>query len=83
MTTTVLTTTLTGLVSDSALVGGTNPNQAGRATSVLCMFAGALAGAALVLHVSPAWALGVAAVLALGAAGYFGRLEPLQLRPAQ
>jgi uncharacterized membrane protein YoaK (UPF0700 family) len=83
MTTTVLTTTLTGLVSDSALAGGSNPNEARRATSVLCMFAGALAGAALVLHVSPDWALGVAAALALGAAAYFGRQEPLQLRPAQ
>jgi uncharacterized membrane protein YoaK (UPF0700 family) len=83
MTTTVLTTTLTGLVSDSALAGGSNPNEARRAISVLCMFAGALAGAALVLHVSPDWALGVAAVLALGAAAYFGRQEPLRLRPAQ
>jgi uncharacterized membrane protein YoaK (UPF0700 family) len=83
MTTTVLTTTLTGLISDSALAGGTNQNGARRATSVLCMFAGALAGAALVLHVSAAWALGVASLLAFGAAGYFGRQEPLQLRPAQ
>jgi uncharacterized membrane protein YoaK (UPF0700 family) len=83
MTTTVLTTTLTGLASDSPLAGGgTNPNESRRAASVLCMFAGAVAGAALVLHVSPAWALGVAAVLALGAAGYFGRQAPLQLRPA-
>jgi uncharacterized membrane protein YoaK (UPF0700 family) len=82
MTTTVLTTTLTGLASDSALAGGTSPNEARRAISVLCMFAGALAGAALVLHVSTAWALGIAAVLALGAAAYFGRQEPLALRPA-
>jgi uncharacterized membrane protein YoaK (UPF0700 family) len=82
MTTTVLTTTLTGLVSDSTLGGGTNQNGARRATSVLCMFAGALAGAALVLHVNPAWALGIAALLAFGAAGYFGRQEPLRLRPA-
>jgi uncharacterized membrane protein YoaK (UPF0700 family) len=83
MTTTVLTTTLTGLASDSALAGGTNPNEGRRAISVLCMFAGALAGAALVLHVSAAWALGTAAVLAFGAAAYFGRQEPLQLRAAQ
>ncbi len=82
MTTTVLTTTLTGLISDSALAGGTSPNTARRATSVLCMFAGALAGAALLLHVSAPWALGVAALLAVGAAAYFGRQEPLQLRAA-
>jgi uncharacterized membrane protein YoaK (UPF0700 family) len=82
MTTTVLTTTLTGLISDSALAGGTSPNTARRATSVFCMFAGALVGAALLLHVSAPWALGVAALLAFGAAGYFGRQEPLRLRAA-
>jgi uncharacterized membrane protein YoaK (UPF0700 family) len=82
MTTTVLTTTLTGLISDSAVAGGTSPNTARRATSVLCMFGGALAGAALLLHVSAPWALGVAALLAFGAAGYFGHQEPLQLRAA-
>jgi uncharacterized membrane protein YoaK (UPF0700 family) len=82
MTTTVLTTTLTGLAADSTLAGGTNPHAARRATSVFCMFAGALAGAALLLHASAAWALGVAAVCALAAAAYFGRQEPLQVRPA-
>jgi uncharacterized membrane protein YoaK (UPF0700 family) len=82
MTTTVLTTTLTGLISESALAGGTSPNTARRATSVLCMFAGALAGATLLLHVSAPWALGVAALLAFGAAGYFGHQEPLNLRAA-
>ena len=82
MTTTVLTTTLTGLVSDSALAGGTNPNTARRATSVLCMFAGALAGAALLLHVSAAvGARRRGRLLAFGAAGYFGHQEPLRLRP--
>ena len=82
MTTTVLTSTLTGLVSDSPLAGGTSPHTVHRATSVLCMFVGALVGALILLHASAAWALGVAALLALGAAGYYGHQEPLRLRAA-
>lgn len=82
MTTTVQTSTLTGLASDSALAGGTDPHAARRVTSVLCMFAGALAGAALLLHASAAWALGVAALCAFVAAAYFGGQEPLRVHPA-
>ena len=65
MTTTVLTMTLTGLASDSRLAGGTDPNAARRTTSVLSMFAGALVGAALFLHVGASWPLGIAAALVL------------------
>ena len=61
MSTTVLTTTLTGLASGSVLAGGTNPHARLGATTVLSMFAGALVGAVLVLHAGAAWALGVAA----------------------
>jgi uncharacterized membrane protein YoaK (UPF0700 family) len=67
-TTTVLTLTLTGLAADSLLAGGTNPRPVRRLASVLCMFGGALVGAAIVLHVGTTAdgvrvALGLAAVL--------------------
>ena len=71
MTTTVLTTTLTGLVSDSALAGGTNPHAGSARTTVLCMFGGALVGAVLVLHAGAAWALGVAAGIVTVTAVFF------------
>jgi len=73
MTTTVLTTTLTGLASDSSLAGGTNPNASNRITSVVSQFGGALVGALLVLHVGAAWSLGVAAAIVVGAAVFFYR----------
>ncbi len=79
MTTTVLTMTLTGLASDSSLAGGTNPHAGRRVASALCMFGGALAGAALVIHVHPAWALGVAAGIVVCTAVYFAREAPLEL----
>lgn len=50
MTTTVLTQTLTGLAADSALAGGDNTRAGRRATAVLAMLGGAIAGAALFLH---------------------------------
>ena len=63
MTTSVLTTTLTGLASDSSFAGGTNDNVFQRSTSVVCMFVGALVGAVLVLHVGAVWSLGAAAAI--------------------
>jgi uncharacterized membrane protein YoaK (UPF0700 family) len=44
LTTTVLTRTITGLVADSSLAGGTNPRWQRRIASILLMFAGAAAG---------------------------------------
>jgi uncharacterized membrane protein YoaK (UPF0700 family) len=79
MTTTVLTSTLTRLASDSSLAGGTNNKAAYRATSVLCMFCGAVVGAVLVVHLHPAWALGVACVLLVATTAYFSREAPLEL----
>jgi uncharacterized membrane protein YoaK (UPF0700 family) len=71
--TTVLTTTLTGLVSESRLGDGTSPRSARRAAAVTALFAGAVLGAALVLHHSPGVPLLVAAavsgVLAAAASG--------------
>jgi uncharacterized membrane protein YoaK (UPF0700 family) len=79
MTTTVLTTTLTGLASDSSLAGGTNPNASIRITSVVSQFGGALVGALLVLHVGAAWSLGVAAAIVVCAAAFFYREAPVEL----
>ena len=83
MSTSVLTTTLTGLASDSSLAGGTNPNARLASTSVLSMFGGALVGAALVLHAGATWSLSVAAGIVAATAVFFARTAPLELgRPA-
>jgi len=79
MTTTVVTTTLTGLASDSTLGGGRNPDATHRLTSVLCMFVGALLGAVLVLHASAGWALALDAALVAGTLAFFARQAPLEL----
>jgi uncharacterized membrane protein YoaK (UPF0700 family) len=79
MTTTVVTTTLTGFASDSTLAGGRNPNAALRATSVLSMFGGALVGALLIQHLHPGWALGTAGAILVLTGAYFYREVPLEL----
>jgi uncharacterized membrane protein YoaK (UPF0700 family) len=79
MSTTVLTSTLTRLASDSSLAGGTNNKAAYRATSVLCMFGGAVVGAVLVVHLHPGWALSVACVLLVATTAYFARTAPVEL----
>jgi len=81
MSTSVLTTTLTGLASDSSLAGGTNPNARLASTSVLSMFGGALVGAVLVLHAGATWSLGAAAVIVVATAVFFSRTAP-ELGPA-
>jgi uncharacterized membrane protein YoaK (UPF0700 family) len=69
LTTTVLTLTITGLAADSTIVGGAGSAAGRRLLAVTAMFVGALAGAALALHVhivAPlAIALVVTAVVAL------------------
>lgn len=82
MSTTVLTTTLTGLASDSSLAGGTNPDASRRITSVASQFGGTLVGALLVLHVGTAWSLGAAAAIVVCTAVYFAREAPAELGPA-
>jgi uncharacterized membrane protein YoaK (UPF0700 family) len=79
MATTVLTTTVTDLASNSVLGGGHNPDPRNGITSVLTMFVGALIGAALVLHASAPWALGLAAVMVAGTFVYFTRRSPFEL----
>ena len=79
MSTTVLTTTLTGLASRSRLAGGTNPHARLGTTSVVCLFGGALVGAVLVLHAGVTWSLGVAAGIVAATAVYFSREVPVEL----
>jgi uncharacterized membrane protein YoaK (UPF0700 family) len=74
MTTTVLTTALTGLASNSALTGGTNPHAHLARTTILCMFGGALVGAVLVLHAGATWSLGVAAGIVAITAVFYDRM---------
>jgi uncharacterized membrane protein YoaK (UPF0700 family) len=79
MSTTVLTTTLTGLASRSRLAGGTNPHARLGTTTVVSMFCGALVGAVLVLHAGATWSLGMAAAVVAAAALYFSRRVPAEL----
>ena len=79
MSTTVLTSTLTGLASESGLAGGTGPQARTRVTSVVCQFGGALVGAVLVLHAGAAWSLAAAAGIVVYAAAYFSREAPVEL----
>jgi len=79
MSTTVLTTTLTGLASESVLAGGANPHLRNRSASVAAMFAGAVVGALLVLHAGAAWSLAVGAALVVASAASFALQSPLEL----
>ncbi len=63
LTTTVLTLTVTGIGADSALGGGQGSKSGRRLVSVVAMFLGALAGAALILHVRVALPLVIAAAI--------------------
>ena len=62
LTTTVLTLTVTGIGADSALGGGKGSKSGRRLISIAAMFLGALAGAALILHVH----IAVPLILAFG-----------------
>jgi uncharacterized membrane protein YoaK (UPF0700 family) len=50
LTTTVLTLTVTGLASDSAIAGGVNPRWRTRLASIITMFLGAATGAMLLRY---------------------------------
>jgi uncharacterized membrane protein YoaK (UPF0700 family) len=65
LTTTVLTMTLTGIASDHTALGGPGWKIGRRGVSVVCMFAGGLVGAELVLHVSDILPLAIALVAIL------------------
>ena len=79
LTTTVLTLTVTGIGADSSLGGGKGSKSGRRLISVAAMFLGALAGAALVLHVHVALPLifALAIVVVIAALSYWaGRSNP-------
>jgi uncharacterized membrane protein YoaK (UPF0700 family) len=77
LTTTVLTMTLTGIAADAGHSGVATVTR--RVLAVLTMFAGAVAGALLIVHTRLAWALAVALFL-LGAVAIAAGL--LSRRPA-
>lgn len=68
LTTTVLTRTLTGLVSEASFLGGAGSKAGRRGTAVATMLLGALCGALLALDVSIAATLAVALALSGGVA---------------
>jgi uncharacterized membrane protein YoaK (UPF0700 family) len=83
LTTTVLTKTLTGLASESRLVGGAGSQAGRRLVSVAAMLLGALAGAVLALDVAVAAALGVALAIAVAvgvAVHVLSRSDPAWIR---
>lgn len=63
LTTTVLTLTITGIAADSPIAGATGSHAARRLISVAAMFAGALAGALLVMRVHIVYPLVIALVI--------------------
>jgi uncharacterized membrane protein YoaK (UPF0700 family) len=75
LTTTVLTLTITGAAFESKLAGGANSRIGRRGLSIFAMFAGALVGAMLVLHVHVALPLLLALVLLVPVAVAAGRLS--------
>jgi uncharacterized membrane protein YoaK (UPF0700 family) len=78
LTTTVLTRTLTGLASQSTLVGGSGSQVGRRGVAVAAMLLGALCGALLALKVSVAAAIAVAMALAVALALAAGALSGSQ-----
>jgi uncharacterized membrane protein YoaK (UPF0700 family) len=68
LTTTVLTLTLTGVAADSRLAGGEGGHPGRRLIAVAAMFAGALTGALLVVHVDLVVPLAIAVALLAGSA---------------
>jgi uncharacterized membrane protein YoaK (UPF0700 family) len=79
LTTTVLTLTVTGIGADSALGGGAGSKSGRRLIAVVAMFLGALAGAALILHVRVAIPIVFAAALVVAIAAIShvsGRSDP-------
>jgi uncharacterized membrane protein YoaK (UPF0700 family) len=63
LTTTVLTLTIVGIAADSRLVGGSGSRAGRRLIAVGAMFAGALVGSLLILHVSTALPLVIALIV--------------------
>jgi uncharacterized membrane protein YoaK (UPF0700 family) len=69
LTTTVLTLTIVGIAADSRLVGGSGSRAGRRLIAVGAMFAGALFGSLLILHVSTTLPLVIALIIMVTIAG--------------
>ena len=69
LTTTVLTLTLTGIAADSWLGGGSGARTARRVIAVAAMLLGAILGALLLLQLTPAAPLALAAAILVAVAG--------------
>jgi len=67
--------TLTALASESRLAGGMHPHPKWRLASVATMFSGAALGAALVLKVNTAAAVGLAFAIVLAVSAMALRLR--------
>jgi uncharacterized membrane protein YoaK (UPF0700 family) len=83
LTTTVLTLTITGIASDNTLVGGPGSKVGRRLIATATMLAGALIGAALVIHVNIRYPLMLALfviVLVAVASWTLGRSNPAWVR---
>jgi uncharacterized membrane protein YoaK (UPF0700 family) len=71
LTTTVLTTTLASLASESSLAGGSNLRIWRRVIAIVALCGGAAVGAVLQLHFGPGWPLLVSTLLVASVAvGY-------------
>jgi uncharacterized membrane protein YoaK (UPF0700 family) len=85
LTTTVLTLTITGIAADSTLAGGTGSKAGRRLLAVATMLAGAVVGAALILHAQAWYPLLIALVVVIvGATATYtlGKPDPAWVRPA-
>ena len=69
LTTTVLTQTITGMAADGAVAGGTGSRAGRRGLTVIAMFAGAVVGAAFIVHGQQVYPLGMALAVAAIVAG--------------
>ncbi len=84
LTTTVLTLTITAVAADSVLGGGAGSKAGRRLVAVSTMLAGAVVGAALIVHHEIAYPLLITVLLAVGVAGTAGMLarsEPAWVAP--
>ena len=79
LTTTVLTLTITGIAADGVIGGGKGSKAGRRLMAVGIMLAGAVVGAAFVIHGVVAYPLVIAVIVALGVAavaGILGKSNP-------
>ncbi|HEY7949036.1 MAG TPA: DUF1275 family protein, partial [Acidimicrobiales bacterium] len=60
LTTTVLTQTITGIAADGAAAGGSGSRAGRRGLTVIAMFAGAVVGAAFIVHAQTVYPLAIA-----------------------